>query len=145
MDRTLQRESLLLTRFYAVAPEKVWRAWTEPDALRIWFGQADAPGWKSELDVRVGGRYHLVLREPGGAYYTVRGVFHEVAPHRRLVFTWDQQDSPFDGESLVTVELQSRNGGTELSFTLHPILDPRAPDAWRGDFKRLGRLLQQND
>jgi hypothetical protein len=93
MERTLQRQSLLLTRFYAVAPEKVWRA-TEADALRIWFGQAD---------------------------------------------------SPFDGEALITVELCPLGNGTELRFKLDPILDPRAPDAWRSDFKRLGRLLQQTD
>ena len=145
MERILQHESLLLTRFYAVAPDKVWRAWTEPDALRIWFGQVDAADWKAELDVRVGGRYHLVMREPAGAYYSVRGVYHEVSPHRRLVFTWEQRDSPFNGESLVTVDLQPLSNGTELRFGLAPVFDPRAPDAWRGDFKRLGRHLQQTD
>jgi len=145
MDRTLQRESLLLTRFYAVAPEKVWRAWTEPDALRIWFGQADAADWKAQLDVRVGGRYHLVMREPSGAYFSVRGVYREVAPLQRLSFTWEQRDSPFDGDSLVTVEFESLDDGTQIRFELAPVIDPRAPDAWRGDFKRLGRLLQPND
>src|SRR6266436_8040712 len=40
-----ERPSLLLTRIFAVAPEKVWRAWTDPDALRIWWNQADSPGW----------------------------------------------------------------------------------------------------
>jgi uncharacterized protein YndB with AHSA1/START domain len=145
VERTLQNESLLLTRFYAVAPDKVWLAWTQPDALRIWFGQVDAADWKAELDVRVGGRYHLVMREPSGAYYSVRGVYREAAPHRRLVFTWEQRDSPFNGESLVSVDLQPLDNGTELRFQLAPVLDPRAPDAWRGDFKRLGRLLQQTD
>jgi uncharacterized protein YndB with AHSA1/START domain len=142
MERTLQHESLLLTRFYAVAPEKVWRAWTEPDALRIWFGQADSPVWAADLDVRIGGRYRLVLREPGGARYTVQGVFREVVQHRKLVFTWTQESTPFDGESLITVELRPLSNGTELRFTLDPVLDPRAPDAWRSDFKRLARLLQ---
>jgi uncharacterized protein YndB with AHSA1/START domain len=145
MERTLQCESLLLTRFYAVAPEKVWRAWTEPDALRIWFGQADSPVWAAEMDVRPGGAYRLMLREPNGAHYAVHGVYRDLVPHRRLVFTWDQRGSPFDGEALVTVELRPTAGGTELTFTLDPVLDPRAPDAWRGDFRRLGHLLQQTD
>jgi uncharacterized protein YndB with AHSA1/START domain len=145
MDRTLQQETLLLTRFYAVEPEKVWRAWTEPEALRIWFGQVDATDWKAQLDVRVGGRYHLVMREPSGRYYSVRGVYREVTPHERLAFTWEQRDSPFDGDSLVTVEFQAVNNGTQFRFELAPVIDPRAPDAWRGDFKRLGRLLQPYD
>jgi len=145
MDRTLRRESLLLTRFYAVAPEAVWRAWTEPEALRIWFGQVDAADWHAQLDVRMGGRYHLVMREPGGRYYSVRGVYREVTPHKRLSFTWEQRDSPFDGDSLVTVDFQALENGTQITFELAPVLDPRAPDAWRGDFKRLGQLLQPND
>jgi uncharacterized protein YndB with AHSA1/START domain len=145
MERALQSESLLLTRFYAVPPEKVWRAWIEPDALRIWFGQAEAPNWNAQLDVRVGGRYQLAMREPSGAEYWVRGVYREVTPFRRLAFTWQQRNSPFDGDSLVTVELHPLNQGTELGFELTPVLDPRAPDAWRGDFRRLARLLQQTD
>src|SRR3954467_5415136 len=111
MDRTLQRESLLLTRFYAVAPEKVWRAWTEPEALRIWFGQADAADWKAQLDVRVGGRYQLMMREPSGHYFSVRGVYREVIACERLSFTWEQRDSPFDGDSLVTVAFEALDNG----------------------------------
>jgi len=142
MERTLQRESLLLTRFYPVAPETVWSAWTDPSALRVWFGQAESPVWSAEMDVRAGGRYRLVLREPGGLSFTVHGTYHEVTPPHRLVFTWEQRGSPYEGESLITVELRALRGGTELSFTLDPVFDPRSPDAWRGDFKRLGRLLQ---
>jgi uncharacterized protein YndB with AHSA1/START domain len=145
MEKTIQLERLVLTRSFPVGPEKVWRAWVDGDALRVWFGQTESPRWLAELDVRVGGRYRLVLREPNGAYYAVRGVYRELEPNRKLVFTWEQQDSPFDGEALVTVELRAIEGGTELKFTLDPVLDPRAPDAWRGDFKRLGRLLQQTD
>jgi uncharacterized protein YndB with AHSA1/START domain len=142
MERTLQSESLLLTRFYPVPPEAVWRAWTTPDALRVWFGQAESPVWAAEMDVRAGGSYRLVLRESGGLRYTVHGTYREVTPPRRLVFTWEQRGSPFEGESLITLELCALRGGTELSFALDPVFDPRSPDAWRGDFKRLGRLLQ---
>lgn len=51
-----ERPSLVITRTYSVAPEKVWRAWIEPDALRQWWNQANEPGWRAEVDVRVGGR-----------------------------------------------------------------------------------------
>ena len=57
-----ERQSLILTRIFAVAPEKVWRAWTDPNALRIWWNQADSPGWIGELDVRAGGRYRVVIK-----------------------------------------------------------------------------------
>jgi len=140
MEKTL--EKLVLTRSFAVAPEKVWRAWIDADAMRVWFGQTEAPAWQADWEVRAGGRYRLVLRDSSGTDYTVHGVYREVEVNRRLVFTWDQRGSPFDGEALVSVELRPVEGGTELRFTLDPVNDPRAPDAWRGDFKRLGRMLQ---
>jgi uncharacterized protein YndB with AHSA1/START domain len=143
MEKTL--EKLVLTRSFTVTPEKVWRAWIDADAMRVWFGQTEAPAWQAEWEVRAGGRYRLVLRDSSGRDYTVQGVYREVEANRRLVFTWDQRGSPFDGEALVTVELRPVASGTELTFTLDPVLDPRAPDAWCGDFKRLGRLLQKTD
>ena len=71
-----ERSSLVLTRTYPVAPRKLWRAWTDPDALRKWWNQSDSAGWPAELDVRVGGRYRVVLRDP-------EGVHHDFDPRSR--------------------------------------------------------------
>lgn len=137
------RDPLVLRRVFAVAPEKVWRAWIDAAALRIWFGQADAPGWQAEMDVRAGGRYRLVMQDPEGGYYEARGVYREVEEGRRLVFTWSWQQGPAAIEALVTVRLKPVAGGTELDFTLDPVADPRERDAWRADFKRLAVLLKE--
>jgi uncharacterized protein YndB with AHSA1/START domain len=136
-----ERPKLTLKRVYPVAPERVWRAWTEAGALRQWFGQGDAPGWIGELDVRVGGALRLVLRDPEGIYHDVRGTYREVVPHRRLVFTWNIHDAPPEAESVVSVVLEPVPGGTELEFTLDPVFDPRAADGWRGALKRLEDLV----
>jgi uncharacterized protein YndB with AHSA1/START domain len=135
--------SLNLKRFYPVAPEKVWGAWIDPAALRTWFGQADAPGWQAEMDVRAGGRYRLLMQGPQGNYYEARGIYREVVPGSRLVFTWTWQEGPGAIEALITVSMKPVAGGTELEFTLDPVADPRERDAWRADFKRLGLLLQE--
>ena len=132
-----ERPKLTLKRVYPVAPAKVWRAWTEAAALRQWFGQGDAPGWIGELDVRAGGTLRLVLRDPEGIYHDIRGVYHEVMPHRRLVFTWNIHGAPPEAESVVSVVLSPVAGGTELEFTLDPVFDPRAADGWRGALNRL--------
>jgi uncharacterized protein YndB with AHSA1/START domain len=137
-----ERPKVSLKRVYPVAPEKVWRAWTDGAALRQWWSQGESPGWVAELDVRVGGRCRFVLRDPEGEYHDVRGVYREVAPHRKLVFTWNLHDAPPEAESIVTVVLTAVPGGTELEFTLDPVFDPRALDGWRGALKRLGQLLE---
>ena len=136
---------IVFTYMYPASPEKVWRAWTDPDALRQWWAQADAPGWRARIDLRVGGRYQFVLRDPEGVYHDVRGVYREVVPNRRLVFTWNLHDGTPERESLVTVILNPLgNGGTELVFRQEPAFDSRARDGWRGAFERLGQLLQEN-
>ena len=136
-----ERPKLTLKRVYPVAPDKVWRAWTEAAALRQWFGQGDSPGWIGELDVRVGGALRIVLRDPEGIYHDIRGVYREVVPHRRLVFTWNIHDAPPEAESVVSVVLDPVPGGTELEFTLDPVFDPRAADGWRGALKRLADFV----
>ncbi len=136
-------DSLVLKRIYRVAPEQVWGAWIDADALRQWLGQDDSPGWRAELDVRVGGRYRFVLREPGGNYYEARGVYREVVPHRKLAFTWSWRDGAAGDEAMITVQFAAVAGGTEQVFTLDPVMDPRERDAWRADFKRLGLFLEE--
>jgi uncharacterized protein YndB with AHSA1/START domain len=144
-----KRESLNLARTYPVAPQKVWHAWTDPDALRIWWNQSDNPAWQAELDVRVGGSYRIVMRGPDGRDHDVRGVYREVIPYRKLAFTWTVQGSTpelprLDGESLVTVLLKPLpGGGTELAFRQEPIFDESARGGWNGALDRLGSLLQE--
>ena len=137
-----ERPKVSLKRVYSVTPEKVWRAWTAGEALRQWWNQGRSPGWVAELDVRVGGRLRFVLRDPEGNYHEVRGVYREVVPNRKLVFTWNLHDAPPEAESVVTVVLTAVREGTELEFTLDPVFDPRALDGWRGALKRLGELLE---
>ena len=64
---TQDRPSLSITRHYAVPPEKVWRAWTDPQALSRWFGPGETDSvTRAELDVRVGGRYRVAFRTQDG-------------------------------------------------------------------------------
>lgn len=144
LERALlaERPKLVLKRFYPVAAEKVWHAWTDGAALREWWGQGESPGWVAQLDVRVGGSFRFVLRDPQGQYHDVRGVYREVVPSRKLVFTWNLHDATAESESVVTVALHPVPGGTELEFRLDPVFDTRAADGWRAAFKRLGGLLE---
>jgi uncharacterized protein YndB with AHSA1/START domain len=102
-----ERPSLTLERFYPVAPEKVWRAWTDPQALSRWFGPGGSqPVASAELDVRVGGRFRVLFGGAEGREHEVQGVYREVVPNRRLVFTWTWPRTTPERESLVTIELR---------------------------------------
>jgi uncharacterized protein YndB with AHSA1/START domain len=143
---TQDRPSLSITRHYAVPPEKVWRAWTEPQALSRWFGPADTESVTSaELDVRVGGRYSIAFRTADGQEHRVSGTYQEVAPLRRLSFTWAWQSTP-DRVSLVAIELEPKDGGCELRFRHDRFFDQQARDnherGWTGTFVKLDAFLR---
>jgi uncharacterized protein YndB with AHSA1/START domain len=144
--RLAEKPSLTLERFYPVAPEQVWRAWTDPQALKRWFGPGGAqPVALAELDVRVGGRFRVQFGGPGGAEHEVQGVYREVVPNRRLVFTWTWPRSTPERESLVSIELRKAGRGTELVFTHAQHYDEAVRDGhrrgWSETFIKLERYL----
>ena len=88
-QRLAEKPSLTLSRHYPVAPEKVWRAWTDPQAVKRWWGPGPGePVSLAELDVRVGGRFRIVFGGPDGKLHECAGTYKEVVPNKKLVFTW---------------------------------------------------------
>jgi uncharacterized protein YndB with AHSA1/START domain len=136
---------LSIRRVYSVAPEKVWRAWTDPQALRRWFGPGE-PGsvTSAELDVRLGGRYRIAFVAPDGVEHVAAGVYQEVVENRRLVFSWTRHGMP-ELESQVTIELRPVPGGTELSFLHDKFPDVAARDdhqgGWLPTFAKLDAFI----
>jgi uncharacterized protein YndB with AHSA1/START domain len=148
--RLAERPSLTLERFYPVAPEKVWRAWTDPQALKRWFGPGGSqPVALAELDVRVGGRLRVCFGGADGNEHEVRGVYREVVPHRRLVFTWTWPRTTPERESLVTIELREAARGTELVFIHAQHFDEAVRDGhrrgWSESFVKLETYLLRSD
>lgn len=150
MDETrlAERPSLTLTRFYPVRPEKVWRAWTDPQALASWFGPGGPqPVAAAELDVRVGGRYRVLFGGLNGREHEVRGVYRDVVPNRRLVFTWTWPRTTPERESLIAIELVRAGRGTELFFTHAQHFDETVRDnhlqGWSETFVKLEAFLKE--
>ncbi len=92
---------LVLTRLIDVAPEKLYRAWTEPELLKQWFTPRPYTTPVVETDVRPGGSSYVVMRSPEGHEMPNRGVYLEVVKNRKLVFTdaytsaWEPSGKPF--------------------------------------------------
>jgi uncharacterized protein YndB with AHSA1/START domain len=106
-----------------------------------WFGPSASPGTaRAELDVRVGGRYRISFNNASGDYYEVGGVYREVVPNERLVFSWAWHSTP-ERESLVTVSIKPDAGGTLLTFHHAQFVDETARDNHaRGWTEFLGNL-----
>jgi uncharacterized protein YndB with AHSA1/START domain len=139
------KPSLRITRTYPVPPEKVWRAWTDPQALSRWFGPGEPDSvTRADMDVREGGQYRIHFTTPDGEDHGVSGVYQEVVENERLVFSWAWQSTP-DRVSRVSITLRPVAGGTELDFLHDRFFDQAARDnherGWTGTFTKLEHFL----
>ena len=139
------KPTLKITRTYAAPREKVFRAWTDSEVMKKWFAPSnDFTVPEVQVDAKVGGRYRIVMRSPDGEYHRVGGVYREVLPPQKLVFTWAWESTP-ERESLVTIELKDLGKTTELVLTHERFADEEARDkhqqGWNGCLNRLAGFL----
>jgi uncharacterized protein YndB with AHSA1/START domain len=138
------KPSLTFKRRLNAPPEKVYTAWTDPEKIIRWFGRTDARtnSLRAEIDARVGGRF-LVSFSTDAEYYEVGGVYREVVPNQRLVFSWAWHSTP-ERESLVTVSLKPDGDGTLLTLLHEQLFDQAARDGhergWIGSLEKLERF-----
>lgn len=140
-----KRPSLRLTRHYDAPPEEVWRAWTDPQALKLWWGPSEHDVVHlAEADVRVGGRFRVAFSSDNEEVIEVSGVYREVVPNRKLVFSWAWKSAP-EHESLVTVTFEPSGGGTDLTLLHEQFFDAGERDAheegWRNALAKIDAVL----
>jgi len=145
--RLAEKPSLTLSRRYPVAPEKVYRAWTDPKAVSRWWGPGPGePVSLAELDVRVGGRFRIVFGGPDGKMHECAGTYKEVVPNKKLVFTWSWPNSTPERISVVTIEFRGNAKGTDLVFKHEQLFDEAARDGhkrgWTGTLDKLDAFLK---
>jgi len=121
------KPALTLKRRLNAPPAKIYRAWTDAAKISRWFGPEAAEMLRAETDVRVGGRFRIVFRGPDGEEHDVGGVYREVVPNQKLVFTWAWRSTP-ERESLVTVALKRDGDGTLLTLLHEQFFDEAARD-----------------
>ena len=142
-------EALEVRRTFAAPRQRVFDAWTRPEALKRWAapGAMTAPG--AEVDLRVGGSYRIHMSAPDGKEHRVIGVYREVDPPRRLVYTWTWETNPDVTDSVVTVEFLERGASTEvvLRHEALPSVESRDRHAvgWGGCMDKLGDVVTAAD
>jgi uncharacterized protein YndB with AHSA1/START domain len=139
--------TLRLERRFPAPREKVFRAWTQPEALKKWWCPSGWTPTEIEVDLRVGGSYRIGMRQrPGGSPVYVRGEFVEVRPPERLVYTWRWDGALADmRETRVTVEFRDAGQATEIVLTHENFPDPQAWHqhrmGWIAACDRMERIL----
>ena len=146
---TLTPPSLTIVRRIKAPPAKVYAALTDPTLMLRWWGPDAGPTIHAEADVRPGGRFSIVFRLLNGDEHKPTGVYREVVPNKKLVFTWEWPEMP-ERESLVTFLLAPIDGwGTELTLIHEQLPDAGAHTShergWNGWFDKLQDFLRASE
>jgi uncharacterized protein YndB with AHSA1/START domain len=137
------KPSLTLKRRIKAPPSKVFAAWTDPVLMARWLGPVGTVKLIAMTDLRAGGSYEMKMLMPDDEH-NVSGVYREIIPNEKLVFTWAWRSSP-ERESLVTVLLKPDGDGTLLTLTHEQFFDEPARDrhrqGWSGTLDKLDQLF----
>jgi uncharacterized protein YndB with AHSA1/START domain len=107
--------SLQLTHIYRASREVLFQSWTDPGVLSQWMCPPGLVVTAVDLDVRVGGRFHIVMRA-GDTDVVHTGEYQELRPPDRLSFTW-RSPNTHQQLTLIIVELYDEGGTTRLVLT----------------------------
>lgn len=138
---------LVLDRVLQAPRAAIWRCWTEPELLTQWFCPAPWKAVDFTVDLRPGGASRCTMQGPDGESIPNDGVYLEVVPELRLVFTdaytagWLPAEKPF---FTGVIELADASGGTRYTATArHWTEDARAEHERMGFHEGWGKAADQ--
>jgi len=136
-----------LHRVIAAKPEKVYRAFLEPDAVASWLPPYGFLCTVHDLDAKVGGTFRMSFRNfTTGNGHSFGGEYMELVPGERLVYTDRFDDPNLPGEMKVTVELKAVSVGTEMTVVQDGVPDVIPIEAcylgWQDSLRKLAKLVE---
>lgn len=143
----MSRLEIRLQRVLDTTPDVAFKHWVDAQQRRRWYAPED--GWivEAETDLRVGGAWRVLFGPSRDEMYLEHGVFEEIDPPHRLVYTtlYEFPDGRAPFETHVTVTFEARNGGTLLTVldTGYPSDEQRASheSGWPGFLDAFERTL----
>ena len=136
-----------LHRVLRTTPERLYRAFLDPDAKAKWLPPNGFTGKVHHIDPRVGGTYKMSFTNfTSGKSHSFGGTYLELVPHERLRWTDRFDDPNLPGEMTVTVNLKKVSVGTEITIVQEGIPDVIPPDActlgWQESLTLLAQLVE---
>lgn len=164
-SKNTTKQELVMSRIFSVPREKVWKAWTDPESAKEWWGPINFTAPFISIDLRVGGKYVNCMRSPDGTDYWSTGVYKEITSLSRLVLTdsfsdengnivgadYYGMDPGYPMESLVTVTLDEIGGNTGFTMKYDDVSQIKDEDlqgmkkGWNESFDKLEEYLNRQE
>ncbi len=163
-------QGIVIERMFDASPELVWKAWTDPELVKQWWGPEGFTAPSIKIDLRVGGKYIYAMRGPEGSEWDKvmysAGVYKEIVPNEKMVVTnyfsdenGDKlppltfgQDPNFPDEMTVTVLFEEvEDGKTKLSLIypkpetkehMEAMLKSGMKEGWNSSLDKMAKVLQ---
>jgi uncharacterized protein YndB with AHSA1/START domain len=137
-------------RFHRVlrsTPERVYRAFLEPDAMAKWLPPYGFACTVHHMDARVGGTYRMSFRNfSTGNGHSFGGEYRELIPNQRIRYTDKFEDPSMSGEMVTTVSLQQVSCGTEITVVQEGLPEMIPVEAcylgWQESLMQLAKLVE---
>jgi uncharacterized protein YndB with AHSA1/START domain len=143
---------ITITRVFDAPRQLVFEAWTDPDHLAEWFGPAgfETPRDTIEIDLRVGGRFNLLMVKRGGGmeYPLSYEIVELVEPELLVLRSGPMPEVGLDHDTFTRVELADEAGRTRMTLTDGPYPEEGGRGAaagWEASFNKLAAVLGQTD
>ena len=117
--QTAEDLELVINRVFDAPRELLWKAWTDPEMMKVWSAPRGFTIPRSEGELKVNGTWHATMVKPDGEELSLGGRYLEIVEPERLVFThvWmDENGNPTSSDSTCTVTLTARGNKTEMNF-----------------------------
>jgi len=142
-------QELVIARVIDAPRELVFQAWTRSEHAMQWWGPDGFDVFKMEMDIRPGGKWRKGMRAPDGREWWRHGVYREIVPPERLVFTYFSDDHFTNPghESLVTVTFEEVGSQTRMTLRHGNFESQQSRDAhlggWTSTMNRMATLVER--
>src|SRR5580765_6367179 len=139
--------TVTLHRVLRAPPDRVYKAFLDPDAMAKWLPPNGFTGKVHEMDARVGGRYKMSFTNfSTGNSHSFGGEYVELVPNERLRYTDKFDDPNLPGQLQVTVTLKQVSVGTELNIVQEDLPDVIPQEAcylgWQESLRNLAKPVE---
>lgn len=151
-----------ITRTFYAPVERVWKAWSDPELIKEWWGPVGYSCPRAKMDFREGGKYLFAMQGPDGNVIWSTGVFEEIIPMEKIV--WTDQFCDKDGKPLlakdvgipgewpdklyVTIEFEGLNNNQTIMIISHEGIPKEMHDdcveGWKSSVDKLQKLVERN-
>lgn len=147
MSDKLETSTIRLHRVIATTPEKVYRAFTDADAMAKWLPPYGFTCHVEHLEPRVGGTFRMSFKNfTTGNSHSFGGEYLELVPHERIRYTDRFDDPNLPGTMTVTITLKAVSTGTEINIEQAGVPAVIPPEAcyigWQQSLAQLTQLVE---